>query len=309
MAHERLSQADEPGHALGPDRATLYTFSPSHYNLRAVWALDRAGIVPRKVRMLPMLHVPIMASAFVWRGIKPRDGDRTSSPFGTPQLVVASASAPAKLLSSGSDIVAFADAGEEHRVFPPRAPLSRAEADAEADFVRMCHDELGVYVRSWMYTHLAYDVRAWWAAFLPNAGPVSGAIFVLLTPLLMLAMRSVMKVTRQIETRRKTEAKMRTIFAAVSERLAAPGGGGGSVSGGASRLFLFGNAFGPADLDFAALGAFAAGLGEEAFRGGAKIPPLSFFPPDMRDFMAEMKSTRAGLHIAAMLRDYRQPRA
>ena len=70
MAHERLSQADEPGHALGPDRATLYTFSPSHYNLRAVWALDRAGIVPRKVRMLPMLHVPIMASEFIWRGIK-----------------------------------------------------------------------------------------------------------------------------------------------------------------------------------------------------------------------------------------------
>ena len=302
MAHERLSE--DPGRALGPDRATLYTFSPSHYNLRAVWALDRAGIAPHNVRMLPMLHVPIMAASYIWRGIKPRAGDRTSSPFGTPQLVVALASSHAKLLSSGSEIVAYADGGPgEHRVFPPRAPLSRSESDAEAEFVRMCHDELGVCVRSWLYTHLAYDVRAWWAAFLPNAGPVSGVIFVLLTPLLMFAMRRVMHVTRQIEARRKTEAKMRTIFAAASERLAAPG------SGGASRQFLFGDAFGPADLDFAALGAYAAGLGEEAFRGMAKIPALATFPPGMRDFMAEMKSTRAGQHIAAMARDYRLPRA
>lgn len=275
-------------------QATLFTFPISMYNLRAEWALELAGCPPtQRVRLVPFLHVPVMALRFALAGVTPRARDSTSSPFGTPQLLLSShRGGAARLLRCSDDIVAWADGGEAHRVFPPRAPLSLADAQAEAALRRALHDDLGKAVRTWAYTHVAYSLREWVATFAPNAGPVTGALLLLCTPLILPLMRSVMGVWDQLGARARAQERIRAIFARVSERLGA-------------RAYLFGDAFGPADLDVAALGALAVGLAEEAYRGVAHVRPTATFPPDMQAFMAEMRETRAGQHIADVLRKHR----
>ena len=274
---------------------TLYTFPISMYNLRAEWALELAGLPPlHRVCLAPFLHVPVMAVSFALAGVAPRGKDSTSSPFGTPQLIIhAGRGDAARLLRSGDEIIAWADGGEAHRVFPPRdAPLPLADAQAEAALCNALHDDLGKAVRAWAYTHVAYSLREWVWAFAPNAGPVSAALWVLCTPLILPLMRSVMGVWDQRRARACAEERIRAVFARVSQRLGA-------------RNYLFGDVFGPADLDFAALGALAAGLAEEAFRGAARVRPNASFPPGMQAFMAEMRGTRAGQHIAEVLRKHR----
>ena len=65
---------------------TLLSIPFSHYNLRAVWALRRAGLLRRTrvVRVLPLLHIPVVLARLWWAGQRPRAADRTSSPHGRP---------------------------------------------------------------------------------------------------------------------------------------------------------------------------------------------------------------------------------
>ena len=272
----------------------IFLFPVSMYALRAVWALELAGLPCTRVRLVPFLHVPVMALRFALAGVlPPRGGDATSSPFGTPQLLIRGGGGGARLLRSSEEIVAWADGGDSHRVFAARAALSAADAEAETALRRALHDELGKAVRAWVYTHVAFNLTEWVATFAPNAGPISAACWVLFTPIILPLMRSVMDVWDQRRARARAEDKIRAIFARVSERLE-------------GRRYLFGGAFGPTDLDFAAMGAAAAGLAEEAYRDAARVRPNSSFPPAMQAFMVEMRATRAGQHIADVVREHRR---
>jgi len=287
-----------------PRELTLFTIAPSHYCLRASWALERAGLRPTVVRLTPLLHVGRMAASFFWAGVAPRAADVTSSPFGTPQLLVrgGGGGAPVQLLPTGSAVVAWADGGDAHRVFPARAPLPPEDAAAEAELRAEMHDRLGVAVRAWVYSHAAHNLSYFNAVFAEPAnagGALSGALVALLSPALMLSLRAIMGVGARDAARARAEGRIRAVFDAASRRLDDGAGG--------TRPFLFGDAFGPADLDLAALGAYACGgaVADAAFAGVAKLPDEARLPADMRAFAAEMAATRAGRHIAAMVRDHR----
>lgn len=281
------------------EELTLYIIPPSHYCLRAVWALERAGVRPSVVKLAPLMHIARMAASFYFAGVSPRAKDKTSSPYGTPQLIVRGERAPT-LLPTGKAIIEWADGGDAHRVFPGRPPLSPDDAAGEAALCAELHDRLGTAVRVWVYSHAAHSLTYFNTAFASNAGGmIAGALFMLFSPVFMLAIRAVMGVSSRDAARSRAEVKIRTIFEAVSRRLDDGRGG--------SRPFLYGDSFGPADLDLAALGAYVCGgaVADAAFAGVAVLPPETALPAGMRAFAAEMAATRAGRHIAAMVRDHR----
>ena len=307
-------------------RLTLVSMAFSPYNIYACWALERAGLrVERLVRVLPLLHMPVVGAALWWRGVRPRAADRTSSPLGTPLLFVSGTSAggAVRALLSSAEIVAFADgaggAGAGGLVFPNRAPLAPAEASAEREFVARCEERLGPATRLWAYSYVLYDARAFLWTGLGNAGPLTAALWVLLSPLLAPAMRSALGVWGRDARRRAAEERLREEFARASARLAVPPsgdagagarGGAGAGAGSGQRRFLFGDTFGPADLAFAALGFFAIGLSAQdvacgALRGAASTQPLDALPREWRAFALELRETPAGQHILRMVREER----
>jgi glutathione S-transferase len=287
---------------------TLVSIPFSHFNVYAAWALERAGLrVARLVRVLPLLHLPVMPAFYWWHGAAPRAADRTSSPLGTPVLFAhggAGAGGAARALRSSGEIVAFADSGGA--VFGGRArapPLSPAEAAAEHELVAACEERLGPAARTWAYSFVLYDARAF-LSLARSAGPLTGLCWLLLSPLLMLGLRSALRVWGQEARRRASEACLREEFARASARLAVP------LEGGGARRFFFGDSFGPADLAFAALGFYAIGLSAQdvasgVLRGVAFSPSLEAFPAAHRDFALEMRATPAGQHILRMVSEER----
>ena len=301
-----------------PLTLTLVSIPFSHYNIYAAWALERAGLrVTRLVRVLPLLHLPVMPALYWWHGAAPRAADRTSSPLGTPVLFArggAGAGAATRALRSSGEIVAFADSaaaaagggGGGGAVGGGRArapPLAPAEALAEREFVAACEERLGPAARTWAYSFVLYDARAL-LSLARCAGPVTGLCWVLLSPLLALGLRSALRVWGQEARRRASEACLREEFARASARLAVP------LEGGGARRFFFGDSFGPADLAFAALGFYAIGLSAQdvasgALRGVAFSPSLEAFPAAHRNFALEMRATPAGQHILRMVSEER----
>ena len=173
-----------------------------------------------------------------------------------------------------------------------RAPATAEEAAAEREFVRACDEELGPAARLWAYTSVLYDIRQALSVGLFNAGPLTAALWLLLSPLLVPALCSALRVRPQLERRRAAEARLRAAFAAASQRLA-----GG-------RRFLFGEAFGPADLALASLGFYAIGRSaQQVAPGAAWSPELESLPADMQTFALELRATPAGQHIERMLRE------
>ncbi len=304
---------------------TLVAIPFSHYNIYACWALERAGLrVARLVRVLPLLHMPAVAGAYWWHSAAPRKADATSSPLGTPVLFASSAAGGgAAALRSSAEIVAFAD-GLDGRVFRAasgrpgagggRAALAPAEAAAEREFVAACEQRLGPAARLFAYAYVLYSPSAF-LGLARSAGPVSALLWVALSPLLAVGLRTALGVWGSVARRTAAEAVLRAEFARASALLVRPsegggGGGSGGGSGDAPRRFLFGDAFGPADLAFAALGFYAVGLSAQdvacgALRGAAWSPSLDGAPAEWRAFAREMRETPAGQHILRMVREER----
>ncbi len=231
---------------------TLITIAPSHYCEKARWALQRAGLPFTESAWLPLMHV---------YGVK-RHGGRRS----TPVLVLED-----RTLFDSTDILAWIDAHPDSRWRPYAA--GDAARRLEDDF----DERLGPHTRRLAYFHLLPDRAGVLEAADHWVGPcrqrrVFGALF---GPIRW-AMRRSMKIDAAGAER--SRAKIDAVFADV-EGLLADG-----------RRYLAGDAFGAADLTFAALA--APMVKPDAY--GAWLPPMERAPVGFQEEAARYRATVAG---------------
>ncbi|KAI9001793.1 hypothetical protein DFJ74DRAFT_697229 [Hyaloraphidium curvatum] len=272
----------------------LLTIPFSHYNERARWALDLAGIPRRELRFLPGFHVPGVSFACWWYGV-PGQGsaDGVSSPFSTPMLVRPGDNfSPPRALRDSLDIVRYADEVAGLSLFPPCGSKEAAEVD---ELCALFHDVLGPAARAYGYSSVLYNVRQYCSTGWYNANLLQSSLWILLGPAIALGLRSGIGA----DDRPRAEADIRKSMDIASQKLSD------------GRPFLVGDRMTVADLSLASLGSIAIGLSAEEGYGGGKcyLPPSESFPAEMRSFYEEMRATRAGQHILKMYRDHRKAKA
>lgn len=245
----------------------LITLAPSHFCLKARWALERYGVAYAHEPHAPGFHVPAVQAA----------GKTTGS--STPVLVVPGSppGSPPEVLPDSAAILRWIDARAPPgapRLFPPAA-----EAEAQALCARF-DAGLGVAARAFVYAH-ALDSAEIAAALAPPGVPTvervawrAGVGY---------AVRGLMRRGMCISEANGVLAldQIRAEFAAVGTLLAD------------GRRFLCGDAAGftAADLTFAALAAPPLGVpyGEH--------PPwdsVEALPAPLRDVAVELRETPAG---------------
>lgn len=277
---------------------TLVSIPYSHYNERARWALDAAGVPYARRDFLPMLHV---APLVLWRAAHgaSRPGDRVSSPASTPALGVTERDSGRSyvLPDSGSIVRWAAEQAPALGLYPPEGTDARREVDAvEAQ----AHDVVGPAVRTAAYRYMLADLRltvelGWHR----NVGLLQSLLWTALAPLWRAALRAALRVTPAAGDR--AEATLRAAFAELSARLEANAAARGVP---VEAAYLAGGGFTAADLSFAALAGPILGIGQ---REGvaAWLPPVDRLPPAAQALAAELGATPAGRHAWRMYRDHR----
>jgi len=275
-----------------PPPPALVVIPFSHYCAYSRLALDFARVQYRTVSVLPLLHMAPVAW-LLWRAGVRGTSSKTGSPLATPllQLQPAPAGGASPAVLQGSALIAAW--ARQHA-----APGARAVAEASgaaAALAVAAHETLGPAVRRYAYSSILYSARQFLAVGVLNAGGVlSALLWVLLSPLLALALRAALRVDpAQCE---RDAARMRAVFADASALLAD------------GRPFLAGAALSDADLAWAGLASPAIYLTRE--QGGyATLPPESSFPSDMRALFAELRETPAGRHVVKVFQLARADRA
>jgi glutathione S-transferase len=283
----------------------LVTIAFSHFCERGRWALDLTRLPYREVRSVPLLHMPIV-SWWQWRaGVKGRR-DAVSSPLSTPMLLGRSVGRGWDLkLTDSADIMRWAADKLEAQgpvanvtPFPPLYPAASAEdiQAFEADAAR----NLGPHVRVFAYYHLLPERRLLLQLGLRNCGPLQGAFWCALLPLVKVGLRKGLGITPQRMERAR--AKILDAFAQASARLEATAASSGCS---VDAAYFFGTAPTAADITFAALGSIAVGI-TQAEGYGAWLPAVEESPEPLRALRAELLATPAGRHIVRMYRDHRR---
>ncbi len=244
----------------------LVTIGVSHYCEKARWALDRAGVVYREERHPPVLHILAVRRA---------GGRRTA-----PVLVTDEGA-----LTDSSDILAWADRRPgAPRLYPDDAAARAAVEALETRF----DEELGPHVRRFAYAHLLPDRALGRRLLTPGAPRLERALFSLATPAFTWAMRRAMRITP--EGGERSRARVEGVLGEV-EALLADG-----------RPYLAGDAFGAADLTFAALVAPLVAPPEY----GAPLPALDALPPALRGACEAYRARPAGAFALALYRRHRR---
>lgn len=244
----------------------LITIPPSHYCEKARWALDLAGITYREEGHPPLFHR---------RAAKSAGGGHT-----TPILVAGD-----RVFPDSTDILEFihVEHAEKWRPYPLDSPL-RVEAE---ELEELFDTRLGPHTRRLAYYHLLQDNRLFLMAVLAGVGGMERMFFRVLAPLIKKLMRRGMRIDE--DGAERSFGYVRTVFDTVGERLAD------------GRSFLVGNAFGAADLTFAALSAPV--LLPRNY--GSPLPSLDEVPSEMLAQIEEFRSSPAGVFGLRIYRDHR----
>ena len=280
-------------------RWTLVSIPFSHYNERARWALELASTPYRTVRVMPMLHVPVVAGYLWWVGHK-RARDKISSPLSTPLFMGwpsrATASGgrrtPAVVLDQSGEIVTFADREAALQLYPS------AQLEGIREVETVCHDTLGPMVRVIDYYYMLPSWSTMSRFAFHNVGVLQAALFTALFPIIRFAIRRGLSVNEP--RMHKAAQRIKDVFGSMSDRLTA-----NAALYRTDRPYLCGNTFTAADLTFASLAALVVGVTHaEGF--GAWIPSLAELPPPLRAFQEDLRATPAGQHILRMYREHRR---
>jgi glutathione S-transferase len=281
-----------------PPRALLVAIPFSHYVERARWALDVANIPSTQLRLMPMLHLPVVPIVRWWYAVAAKRADRVSSGASTPALVLFDARGRAcATLSDSGDIVAWAAAHATPGALHP-APGADADGAVAAQIARverLCHDELGPAARVAVYRYLLPTPHMRQLAW-RNVGPAQAALWASLCPLLAWALGAALRVDAARGDR--AEAKLAALFERVGEQLAATGLPPASA-------YLAGDRFTSADLTFAALAYPVLGVGAPDGLTSCWTPAAGDVAPGFAALCARLRATRAGAHALRMWREHR----
>jgi glutathione S-transferase len=286
---------------------TLVTIAFSHYNERARWALDLAGIPYREVAYFPIFHMlPVLIRQLIFGGEGKKDA--ASSPLSTPMLVLRRPTGPALVLTDSVDIIRYAD--EEAGLFARETTRKGRQEEVdqklekETETLQLLHNDfgevLGPAVRSYGYSAVLFDFSLYCSVAWNNSTPgiVQRIGWVLFSPLIILSLRGLLRAGPQYES--KCQTQIRGIFARVGALLAD------------GRPFLGGSKMSELDISFAALSApvMCISKSEGPFGGRvgvAWLPPLEAMPERMQTFAKELRATPAGEHVLKMYQQYRKP--
>ena len=274
----------------------LYCMPFSHFNERARFALDVCGQAFRTRAVMPLLHMPLIAFAHAWYGIKPAShgGKKISSSLSTPLLVFPGGGGG---VNGSGDILRWAAA----RAPAASPPLFPAGLESEVAAVEdLAHDTLGPAVRIIAYYHLLPDVPLMRElATRNNVGWVQRMLWCWLTPLWIAGLRRALSITE--ERAAAATARVRRVFEEVSARLDANARARDLPL---DSVYIVGPNFTAADLTFAALAAPILGIGPVDGFGGW-VPSMDSVAPPLRALALELRGTCAGRHV---LRIYAQHR-
>jgi len=251
---------------------TLVTIPFSHFCEKARWALDHARVSFREEGHPPGLHRRAVSRV---RG----------APGSVPVLVLEDATA----LDDSPLIVRWADAqAAEGRKLLPANDQGKAQARDEALALERHLDfDFAPHVRRLAYFHLLPDAARSLELMRVGTSRFEHAIVRVGFPLLRRLMRRVMHIDEPRAN--KSRDKIRTVFDEI----------GGRLSDG--RPYLMGDAFGAADIAFAAFAAPLLDPPEHPFRRPA---PLTTFP-GLADESRRLRETAAGAFALRVYRDQR----
>lgn len=258
----------------------LLTIRVSHYNEKARWALDRAGLAYDERPWMPLLHMPAVAARVLPRRAGARD--KTSTRLSTPVLVTDD-----ELVTDSSDIVAFASR-------EGRDPSGSLVDDAEAvAFDRRLSGRFGADTRMLAYAYLLPERHLFVELGERSVPAAQAKLFRLLAPMIGRMLHTRMRLDP--EQVGKARSRVMAEFAAISERLAD------------GRPYLLGDRFTAADLSFAALSAPVLMVQpSEGF--GAWLPGPEQVPAGLRELSEELRVTPAGRFALRMFAEERGER-
>jgi glutathione S-transferase len=243
--------------------ARLITIPISHFCEKARWALDRARVDYREERHVQGVH----------RVAARRAGGGTT----VPVLVLTDGS----VLAESSAIVAHADQAGG-RLYPPgrRSDITALEAELDAG--------LGPEARRWIYAHVLDDRRIGREYNLTGVPAWERRAF----PLLFRPIGALIRRHLDIGPGAATEARATVLrtFDAIAERL------------GDGRRFLFGDAFTPADLTFAAQAAAVL----LPVQYGTPLPQPPDLPDALRRGVEEFRAHPAGAFALRLFAEERR---
>lgn len=253
----------------------LVTIRFSHYNEKARWALDLAGVAYSEEGHLPGFHV---------RAVKrhhPAGGspDKASSRYSTPLLVLDDGS----VLTDSSAIVAWASERMPQTLYPT-AEVARIE--------RELHDGLAVHSRRVVYGFLfghPPTLRRLARACVP--GPES---WVLAAALPFARRRGFERLAGGDEGLARSREACDAEVARWSEHLA-------------GREYLVGDRFTAADLALACA-MVPLLIPQEAEGFGAPLLPVDALQPEPRELVRRYRATPAGRHALRMFAEHRGTR-
>ena len=249
----------------------------SHYNEKARWALDYAGVSFFQRSFMPMFHLP--AVAWATRGVAGKKADRASSPFSTPVLKTDRG----EVLCDSRQIVRYvSDRFLQASLYP-----TRGVSEWEERF----HDELGPHTRRVAYDALLRRSTLVNQTVEHNVAGVQRLLARVCRPLLTASLRKALSVhAAEVSTSRE---RIIAVFDDVSTHLR-------------QRQFLVGEAFTAADLAFACMAAPA--LVVQSGEGyGAWLPALEALPASAQAFSRTLRQTIAGQHALRMFAVHRKP--
>lgn len=257
----------------------LIHFRFSHYNEKARWALDRAGVSYRETACMPLLHVPVVLA--VTRGRFRGRGDAISSRYSTPVLLTDDGES----FHDSSAIVQYVS----RRFLTPETSLYPTPEAAALE--KHFHDHLGSDTRRLAYLHLFAVPGAVARLAERNVGPAQAAVFKRLVPVFRYVVRTRLRVDAAHAA--TALARIREELVAVSERL------------GDGRPYLLGERFTAADLAFACM--MAPALLVQTHEGfGGWLPSLDECGPDYAPLVREFRATPAGAFALRMFAEERR---
>lgn len=132
----------------------LVTIAFSHFNERARWALDWAGVPYHEVRRLPGFHVPaVMKYNKLTNCKKTVDDNKISSPMSTPLLAILDADGKGgRAIQNSGLIVLYAESRRGSK--PSLFPADPAELELCNQLCQRFHDEVGPALRTIVYADL-----------------------------------------------------------------------------------------------------------------------------------------------------------
>ncbi|MEM7157332.1 MAG: glutathione S-transferase family protein [Myxococcota bacterium] len=250
----------------------LVTLAFSHYNERARWALDLAGIPFTERAFMPgFSQLGVMMSTRWQRG----EADRVSSVWSTPALRLPDG----RWLRDSGAIVDFAcEAGVQ----------LRGEPDVDAWEQRL-HDKLGPHTRRMAYYFALQDPSLLQDMADTNVGRAQAWLFKRLYPMAAGRLRRRLKIDEAGFER--SRAQVDAIFGEVEAAIADTG-------------YLVGDRFTAADLTFACMAAPLV-LVQHAEGYSAHLPALDGLRPNASEVVEAARRRPAGQHALRMFREHR----